>query len=290
MTLVLTPVWAEQQNAGSSSASPPTTLTIKAQSTDLVPLLVGEKHIAAHYLPQTLGQFRGSIVLMHDVGSQLDAKLLSIIRHYLPAHGWQTLTIPLNNAEFTDLVPKTPDLAGSTAVETSPNASEASSSDLEGDAEQTIDSSPLKDEANIESTSPGNIDRAIAALAWLQQNNPSNLILIAHGQSAASALKTIHASPHKASAVVLIAPPLEIDMDLLTKAKLPIMTVTGGRLDSEYQQVMSQRRIAIRQANGYVFDQRHIESAGVDFRGVEDSVARLIHGWLHRQLIQKGQR
>ena len=63
---------------------------------------VGGQPIPAAFLPQTLGEPRGAIVLFHDKSAQFDSPLIHQLRQQLTTYGWDTLTVSLNYQQITD--------------------------------------------------------------------------------------------------------------------------------------------------------------------------------------------
>ncbi|MDT8311441.1 MAG: DUF3530 family protein, partial [Methylophaga sp.] len=95
-------VFSYQANAGGVSdtenIAPAATMTQKGGAVNgEFTLEVAGQSVAAAYLPQTLGELRGAIILLHDKSTQFDSPLLHQLRENLPAFGWDTLTVSLDH-------------------------------------------------------------------------------------------------------------------------------------------------------------------------------------------------
>lgn len=245
---------------------------------------VSNQPIAAAYLPQTFGELRGGIILLHDKSSQFDSPLLRRLREDLTAFGWDTLTVSLDyqaqiaadNAATADAVetdnPDTDD-ADETAEADAPPA-ENNAADAEN-AEKSPEQLAL----------PGNAARMDAAIAWLQAKNLPHLIFIGHGAGIQTAIDAIAATPQSVSALVMISANEDITAEKIIDANLPVLDITGSQIDAVSDQAAVMRRSQLKYATTQPYSPRQIVGADRDFHGMEKLLGKRVHSWLHRQLI-----
>lgn len=249
---------------------------------------VANQPIAAAYLPQTFGELRGGIILLHDKSSQFDSPLLSRLREDLTAFGWDTLTVSLNyqapiaadnaataEAAETD-IPQT-DAAEETAEANAPPA-ENNAADADADAENA-------EKSPEQLALPGNAVRMDAAIAWLQTKNPPHLIFIGHGAGIQTAINAIAATPQPVSALVMISANEDITAEKIIDANLPVLDITGSQIDAVSDQAAVMRRSQLKYSTTQSYSPRQIVGADRDFHGMETLLGKRVHSWLHRQLI-----
>lgn len=251
--------------------------------------------IAAAYLPQTLGERRGAVILLHDKAAQFDSPLLHQLREDLAAFGWDSLTVSLHHQ-----APKAADKSATaataeTATDTPQNQTTAENVSTEPPADKTAETDDASDSSDnsaeqivkpaTEKAPPGNPARLDAAIAWLQAKNPPHLIFIGHGAGVATALAAIAATPRPVSALVMISADDDINAEKIIDANLPVLDIAGSQIDSKAKQAAVMRRSQLKNTSTQPFSQRQINGADRDFQGLEVLLAKQIHSWLHRQLI-----
>ncbi|HET8807263.1 MAG TPA: DUF3530 family protein [Methylophaga sp.] len=253
---------------------------------------VAGQPVAATYLPQTLGKLRGAIILLHDESTQYDGPLLHRLREELPAFGWDTLTVSLNDqmvAEATQ--PETIDLPVTDAD--APEAQAAENNVVEPPADGTTDpenppadSKPENsDIPPAQTTVPGNPARMDAAIAWLSAKNPQHLIILGHGAGVQTAINAIAATPRPISALVMISADEDITAEKIIDANVPVLDIMGSQIDAVLQRAAVLRYSKLKLNTMQPYSQRIIDGADRNFEGMETLLSKQVHSWLHRQLI-----
>ncbi len=255
---------------------------------------VANQPIAAAFLPQTFGELRGGIILLHDQSSQFDSPVIRQLREDLTAFGWDTLTVSLNyqeptvadNSATADAAetdnPQT-DVADQTTKSEQPPAKNNVTENTE---EQNNEADAVNAEKSAEPlASPSNAARMDAAIAWLQAKNPPHLIFIGHGAGIQTAIDALAATPQPVSALVMISANEEITAEKIIDANLPVLDITGSQIDGKSAQAAVMRRSQLKYTTTQPYSQREIVSADRDFHGMEKLLGKRVHSWLHRQLI-----
>ena len=250
--------------------------------------------IAAAFLPQTFGELRGGIILLHDQSSQFDSPLIRQLREDLTAFGWDTLTVSLDyqtpiaadNAATADAAEsnnsQTDDADQTTEAEQPPAENNVS----ENTQEQNNEADAGNAEKSVEQLAlPSNPERMDAAIAWLQAKNPPHLIFIGHGAGIQTAINAIAATPQPISALVMISANDEITAEKIIDANVPVLDITGSQIDKVSDQAAVMRRSQLKYTTTQPYSPREIVGADRDFHGMEKLLGKRVHSWLHRQLI-----
>lgn len=250
------------------------------------PLMIGEHRVAAAYLAQTLGEDRGAVLLLHDINEHIDSAAIGILRHQLPAHGWDTLAIKIasfNEDTVTTLpvseaVPVTEAEAERSAAEvTTAENTVAENNDLAAQiAEPELSVAP--------STVSTTAQRINAALVTLQQAGHEHIVLIGQGAGAQLVLKTM------ANAVVPIAGIVLINTGEIAgngadimEVTVPILELFGSRQKASVKQAALARQTQMKTAQQSHYFLRPIVGADHYFSHTENALTNQVHGWLLSQ-------
>lgn len=253
---------------------------------------VAGQQVLAAYLPQTLGEQRGAIILLHDKSTQFNSPLLHHLREDLPAFGWDTLTISLNhqkpqNADNTEM----PDAVTNETVNPEPQAEITDDLTNNNDAAETPQQTDKADDPKNNAATPAvevppsNPERMDAAIAWLREKNPQYLIFLGHGAGVQTAINAIAATPQPISALVMVSANNEITAEKIIDANLPVLDIRGSEIDEVTEKAAVKRYSQLKFNTTQPYSQRQIHGAGRDFKGVETLLSKQVHSWLHRQLI-----
>lgn len=245
------------------------------------PLMAGEQQVPALYLEQKLGEPRGAILLLHDLGENMDSSTLSVLRTGLPASGWDTLSVALNYPILdADTPPPTADI-----IEDDDNALPAAEEETEV-TETDADTAMKTTDVAEQRVAVTNAQRIDAALAFLQAQGAQRIILLGHGQAGELALATVPATAIPIAAVVMLGTGQLKTPRLLTEANLPILELYGSRHDQQVIKAIQKRQVTMKMQVTQPYDVRHIEAADRAFMGTHRKLVKTVHSWLHRQLIE----
>ncbi len=255
------------------------------------PLMIGERSIAAAYLPQTLGEARGAVLLLHDIDEHIDSAAIGILRHQLPAHGWDTLAIKV--ASFnTDTADAATTLAVKEAAPTIDVEAEAEPSTAEQKTAEnmTADNNEQTTQAIAReslATSPAMIttaQRINAALAELQQVGHEHIVLIGQGAGAQLVLQTMTDVIVPVVAIVLIdaGEITRKDADIM-EISVPILELFGSRQARSVKQAALARQTQMKTAQQSHYFLRQIVGADHYFSHSENALTNQVHGWLFSQ-------
>lgn len=282
--------------ADTNNTENPTTAPVIIQSGGAVDgqfaLAVGGQTIAAAFLPQTLGEPRGAIILLHDESAQFDSPLMHQLRQQLTTYGWDTLTVSLNfkqikiaeKSETADADEQAP------VGEATAPASDAPTTETET---ETATNKPATTESVAENTadlpvtgtSPTNPARMDAAIAWLQAKNPARLIFIGHGAGIQTAVNAISATPQTISALVLLSADAQTTADTIIDANLPVLDIIGSRAADTAKRAALLRGSQLKTDAIQPYSQRQLTGADRNFQGMEKLLGKQIHSWLYSQLM-----
>lgn len=258
-----------------------------------VTLTVGNQQVAAAYLPQTLGDYRGAIVLFHDKDSQLDSLLIHQLRKDLIVFGWDTFTISLDHPAAATVVSEqaainaelaAPDSTTTEPVTESPAPDAAEATDVGEPA------NPDNTENQVDKMPKNNAARLDAALAWLQAKNPPRLVFVGHGAGVMTAIETINAIPQPVNALVMLSADAMVTSATLIDANLPVLDIIGSQAKAVDKHAAVMRRSQLKNTATQPYSQRQVYGADRDFSGMEALLGKQVHSWLYRQLIGDVQR
>lgn len=264
----------------------PTILQQGGNMTGYTPLTVESQQFPAVLLKQTLGESRGAIVLMHDVGEKLDSPLISTLRKQLPAHGWDTLSIELNQNQLQTA--SLSSVVNAVPAETVDEKAEATETQTVENTENAIESSTPEpaDAAPVAVVALNNAQRIDAALAFLQAQGHEKIILLGHGKAGELALKVAQATSLPVTAVVLMGT-AQIDESIsLTQLNRPILEVYGTKHEPLTIHAIEQRQVAMKMQDSSLYAVRKVEAANRQFTGMQTTLASRIHGWLFKYVIE----
>jgi pimeloyl-ACP methyl ester carboxylesterase len=189
----------------------------------------------------------GAVIILHGMGAHPDwPQTISPIRTTLPEYGWTTLSIQL------------PVVAPENQIE---------------DYGKTIEPA---------------IQRIKAAADFLRERKFLNIVVVGHSFGAVCALAYLEQEKEK-RVIALVALGLQdyafvkpsIDLlDLIEKAKIPVLDIYGTR---DFKMVIDQapdRRLAAKKGNNHQYDQMEIDGADHYFNKLEPVLIKRIRGWL----------
>ncbi len=255
---------------------------------------VAGQPVAATYLPQTLGELRGAVILLHDESTQYDGPLLRRLREELPAFGWDTLTVSLNEQALAETAqPETADLPVTDADATENPTPPDDNNVVEPPANDTTDPENPPADSDSENSEippapaavPGNPARMDAAIAWLSAKNPQFLIFLGHGAGVKTAINAIAATPQPISALVMVSANEEITAEMIVDANVPVLDIMGSQIDDVAKRAAVLRYSQLKFNTTQPYSQRKIAGADRNFEGMETLLSKQVHSWLHRQLI-----
>lgn len=245
------------------------------QLAGFTPLMVGEESIPALFLEQTLGEPRGAILLLHDLGENMDSSTLSAIRSRLPASGWDTLSVALNYDTLDAAAPAIAEEADAIVADEAPVPEVPPQDD------------PTSNNAPVVPTAVTNAQRIDAALDFLQTQGSENIIILGHGQAGELALAKVTATAIPIAAVVMLGTGKIEQLTLLTDANLPILEIYGSRHDPHVIKAIEKRQVAMKMQETQPYVIRQIDAADRAFTGTLPKLVKMVHSWLHRQLIEE---
>lgn len=251
---------------------------------------VGGQPIPAAFLPQTLGEPRGAIVLFHDKSAQFDSPLIHQLRQQLTAYGWDTLTVSLNHQQIAAA-----DNAQIANTDTGAPAGETTAANSNGQTAETETATdvPATTESGAESTIdvpvagrlPTNPARMDAAIAWLQAKNPARLIFVGHGAGIQIAINAINATPQTINALVILSADAQITAETIIDANLPVLDIIGSQAADTAKRAAMLRRSQLKTDATQPYSQRQLTGADRNFEGIEKLLGKQIHSWLYSQLM-----
>jgi len=258
------------------------------------PLKIGERSIAAAYLPQSLGKSRGAVLLLHDINEHIDSAAIGILRRQLPAHGWDTLAIKIirfgedaapqatTENEETQVASDdaTVDADNQAADSATPEDTAAENNEIPAEAEVPI----AQAETFTVITTAQRID---AALAKLQQEGHDNIVLVGQGTGGQLALKTISETAVPIAALIMInAGEIDGETNILDST-IPTLEIVGSRQKDSVKDAALTRQTQMKTEQRTNYQLRQIAGADHYFSSTVQALTNQVHGWLFKQLFDE---
>lgn len=194
-----------------------------------------------------------AVILLHGIGAHPDwPEIINPLRSELPEHGWASLSIQM------------PVLANDAALK---------------------DYAPLFDEV---------ADRIDAAVQYLTSHGDNTIVLIGHSLGASMGTSYLASSTNAAIkgfvAIGLGVITLDDRMNsalALEKISIPVLDLYGSRDLDGVLQSGKLRKSSAYKAGNQDYRQQKIEGADHFFTGLEDTLTRIIYGWLKSHFDNK---
>jgi Protein of unknown function (DUF3530) len=235
-------------------------------------LLVEGTDIAATLLPGRLGKTHGKVLILHDSNGGIDSPgLIRTLRQGLPDAGWTTMTVALTYPLESEIYLAT---TAASAIEPAVAASEA------------VATAPVDEPASetaAENASPDNISRVLAALAYLETQQPGDTVILTVGKAAQLLDSLVGQTPGPAG-LIWIRPELELDSLPEIMPVLDIAPEAAGQIN---ERAMARRIFMQQQEEDVDYAQRRITGAGYGFYGFEKQVLGYVRGWLSKQFVNE---
>lgn len=258
-------------------------------------LMVAGQEVEATYLEETLGETHGAILLLHDLGEDLESRgVITPLRHQLLQYGWSTFTVRLDYPYTANILLATdskPDEETTKAME-----SVASPKDESGvtPAKPTIDNDADPTTTNVANQEEGdtllrvsNIQRVEAAIAFLKAKDIEQLILIGHGHGGLIAISESSISPALIAGLVLVGTPALEKGDEFGKISLPILDIYGDQGLQGVDAAVKARKVLMKRNKHSGYTEREIIGANHEFYGLEPLLVSTIRGWLHATFVKQ---
>ncbi len=238
----------------------------------IVQLAVGDKRFPALYHRHEGARESGAVLILHERGEYPAwPDVVSPLARGLPRYGWSTLALRL----------PTPSPA-------TPGSSEAGNSDARDSLEQTIRLT---------------ID---AAIARLQKEGVSVIVLLGYGLGAAMAQTYLAQAPQDTVKALVAVSPYSTPGAETFPGSVPVLDVFGERDLPQVIRHIEERARDARRAGwmrtaqaqpfpaggresqeGTRYRPQLISGAGHDYRGFEELLLKYVLGWLRRQVAKQ---
>ncbi len=254
------------------------------------PLIVAGQEIDATFIDETLGEKRGAVILLHDIGEGIDNQnSLSTVRTSLPAAGWATMTLALDYPfESTIYLSDALESESSDQLEAeSSNLEQSTSSEDNASPEPAIDQNDSQQE--VESLPPiSNVQRIEAALAFLNEKQVERIILVGYGKGGESAVEHLSKISTPIQGLILISTSEIANKAFFDELSFPIVDIYGERDSLDVLAAITQRRVWMKQQQklNINYFQREIVGADTLFYGFEQNLFVTVRSWLNSQFVE----
>ncbi len=258
-------------------------------------LMVTGQEVEATYLEETLGETRGAILLLHDLGEDFESRgVITPLRHQLLQYGWSTLTVRLDYPYKANILLATdsnPDKETTTAMESVASPKDESGVTpakltIDNDADPSTTNETKKEEGDS-SLPVSNIQRVEAAIAFLKAKGIENLILIGHGHGGLIAIKESSISPALVAGLILVGTPTLENDDEFGKISLPILDIYGDQGLQGVDAAVKARKVLMKRNKHSGYTEREIIGANHEFYGLQPLLVSTIRGWLHATFVKQ---
>ncbi len=250
------------------------------------PLTVAGQEISATFQQETLGERHGAIVLLHDLGEELESNgVITPLRHQLLQYGWSTLTIKLD-------YPFAPKILLGIKPDSETNESTAESKDEKSKTDLTMDpditnTDDTKKEALASLPAISNRQRIKAAIEFLKAKDIQQIIFLGHGRGGIVAINELATIATQISALILVGTPAAENNDEFNKLNLPILDMYGDQDLQGVSAAVDNRKLVIKRNGNIGYSYREIIGANHVFYGAEPLLLSTVRGWLNATLVKQ---
>lgn len=265
---------ANKEKSGSASAMMRQTSPVIGYQA----LLVAGQEIDSAYIEETLGERYGVIVFFHDQGEAFESNgVITPLRHYLPEHGWSTLTLSYDlpvdsnimlSTSLADQRVKTD--GGSDNSLVPGNATEDASGDVvTGDKMEDVALSPVPNSTRVE-----------AALTMLQSKGFESVIFLGHGKGGEVAIAMLDSQTLPVAGLILVGMADAGIGDDFEGSEIPVLEVYGEYDLSGVEMAIKQRRASMKRVSKNNYSVRQVLGANHVFYGLESMLSMTVRSWL----------
>lgn len=228
----------------------------------------GQQFLAV-YQDSERDEVKGAFIIVPDQYDTIDMlDVISPLRMNFPKFGWSTLTISMLPAQVQR--PKT-------RIQQVAKGAEAKE-------EKSKDTAAVQYEKQ-------NLDRIDAAITWLKQKNPPQIILLGHGTggmwSAAYVSERGGVSVKRVVGISTYAPGTKENrqalQDKFTSLKIPVLDIYAQHDYDFVKKSVQVRRRLVRKNRPQKYRRKKIEGVDYAFSHGTDDVIKFIRGWLKQK-------
>ena len=309
LSLLLTaPAWAEEPPEGTPppaeseapasneraplperSVSEAETLKERLNKREQQILQAGEESFLTLWLPANVGEPNGAVILLPgDVENADGATVIGPLRRKLPDAGWHSLSLTLPDPDGDPLPPRSMTPAEAPTAPAEPTGETQASNDAPRDtpASPAADSTPtVSPERRREAHAQRVIARIEAAIAFADQQQAKEIVLLGHGSGAYWAMRYLNEQkPNNVHNLLLVSaelpagftPPLD---DLVVQ--LPVATGDFYYKDRADERLAALHRLqASKRAKLPTYIQVAMKALPGNLAIQEEQLYRRLRGWL----------
>lgn len=254
-------------------------------------LTVAGQEINATFLEETLGEPHGAIILLHDLGEDLESRgVITPLRHQLLQYGWSTLSVTLDypyTAEIILSIKSDAETDGATNIEL-PVIPEDVSTEIEPMTDTDLTKA---DDSDNEQVVPlpaiSNKQRIEAAIEFLKAKDIKRIIFLGHGRGGSIAIEELPTIATRISALILVGTPELETHDEFKKLPLPILDIFGSQDLQGVSAAVHDRKIVMKRNGNIGYTSREIIGANHVFYGAEPLLISTVRGWLHNTFVKQ---
>lgn len=260
-------------------------------------LTIAGQEISATFQQETLGEPHGAIVLLHDLGEDLESiGVITPLRHQLLQYGWSTLTMKLDYPYASKiLLGLNPDSDTNELVETDISAQIESTTAPKNDKseiapridKEIANMGDSKKEARLSLPAISNRQRIEAAIEFLKAKDIEQIIFLGHGQGGIIAINELATIATQISALILVGTPALENKDELEKLNLAILDVFGNQDLQGVSAAVNSRKVLMKRNGNSKYTYREIIGANHVFYGAEPLLLSTVRGWLYTTIIKQ---
>jgi dienelactone hydrolase len=253
------------------------------------PLTVAGQEVDASFIDEQLGEQRGAVIILHNIGEGIDNKSsLSTIRTALPKSGWATMTLALDYPfESTIYLSEALDSDDNELLE-----EESANSVQPTPTEEAIttDAAASNDADDVPEELPpvSNSQRIESALAFLKGKELKRIILVGYGKGGEVAVEHLSTLSTPMQGLILISTAKIDNKEFFDKLSYPVVDIYGERDAPDVLEAITQRRVWMKQQQklNLNYFQREIVGADTLFYGFEQNLYITVRSWLNSQFVE----
>lgn len=273
-------------------------------------LKAGEQSFLALWLPANVGEPSGAVILVPgDDGNADEAQGVGPLRRKLPNAGWHSLSLSLPDpsgdappARSTEIAaepaPVSVDTAEASAEEKpAETATEpAPSAEPQAASEEATPAEPAPAAPSLEEQQKAHAERVLArieaAIAFAEQQQAKNIVLLGHGSGAYWAARYLaERKPASIHNLLLVAPTLPAGYTPPLDELIPALQLATG--DFYYKDTPTDRRAALQRSQASkrqkhpAYIQVAMKALPGNLEAEQEQLYRRIRGWLSLKLQAK---
>jgi len=263
---------AEEADAASDAAKAGVQVGIERQRSAVAGYLsldIAGQAVDASYLASLTATEHGAVLVLHDAGAGFDSRgIIETLKQLLPNAGWSVMTVALDYPQQANVFLADDKTEPEIAV-----------------TDSTMGAADALEETNIRVTNDQRID---AAVNYLQEKTPQQVVIIGHRQGALTALPMIIKERGIDAFISLALQTSETNMETLPNT-IPWLDIVAPESEQQALRSAVLRNAYMKQNNMMGYSQRLITGAGPDFSGQLEPLKSIIHNWLYAQFVKSGQ-